>query len=159
MRVSRFFWSVTLLAFLLINENFAQWALAVFVGGYSLSGGFVDAYQFFTLRGYLFFSGFRTIPYIFLYIVIKLFTRFQSRFTKSIAWSGLIGLVGFILLTYWDLQYGYYADIHVSSTMAIAFLFMPTFAIPVMIVLMIFGVIVQFINEKRKGKRESKYYF
>jgi hypothetical protein len=62
----RKYWYLAVLlgAGLLVNENMVQWALAIQVGGMSVGAGFKDAFEHFSISGYLFFTAFRMIPYV-----------------------------------------------------------------------------------------------
>ncbi len=122
---------VLLLVALIVNENLVQWALAVQVGGHSVAAGFEDAFEYFTLFGYLFFTAFRFVPYVGLGIILVTLskTRFKD-YGLPVFVGGLIGILAMILWGSWMAQRPYYTDEHVSSTTAIAFLFIPIYAVP-----------------------------
>jgi hypothetical protein len=65
------YWIITLLTALVVNENLVQWMLAMIIGGYGLLDGFKDAYKYFTIEGYLFFTTFRLFPYVTLGLAVK----------------------------------------------------------------------------------------
>jgi len=52
--LSKAFWTTLFISFILINENFVQWWLAILIGKHTLISGFQDAYKYFTVTGYLF---------------------------------------------------------------------------------------------------------
>jgi len=114
---------------LIVNENVVQWALAVIVGNYSMINGFKDAFEYFSIEGYLFFTAFRLIPYLILGLVVKSFIKKKRKIGLGIGWGGLVGIVFMIIWGSWFAQLPYYTDEHVSSTTAIAFIFIPIYAI------------------------------
>ncbi len=121
--------SVLLLVALLINEHVVHWALAVKVGGYSVAAGFTDAFKYFSVGGYLFCTAFRLIPYMGLAITLLVLSKTKAKdFVLPVWIGGLIGILGTILWGLWMTQRPYYTDEHVSSTTAIAFLFIPLYA-------------------------------
>jgi len=133
MKIILKFWYliVLLLVALLVNENLVQWSLAVQVGGHSVAAGFEDAFESFTLFGYLFFTAFRFVPYVGLGIILVILSKTRVKdYVLPIFAGGLIGVLAMILWGSWMAQRPYYTDEHVSSTTAIAFLFIPIFAVP-----------------------------
>jgi len=118
------------LAALVVNENLVQWALAVRVGGYKLGAGFEDAFEFFTFTGYLFATAFRAAPYAALGGLVFVLSESRWRdFVAPVFAGGLVGILAMIVWGLWEAQRPYYTDEHVSSTTAIAFLFIPIFAL------------------------------
>jgi hypothetical protein len=121
---------VLLLFALVINENTVQWALAVKVGGYSLASGYADAFKYFTVSGYLFFTAFRLIPYLGLGIILIVLSKTKLKdYVLPVFIGGLVGILAMILWGSWVAQRPYYTGEHVSSTTAIAFLFIPIYAV------------------------------
>ncbi|WP_322569658.1 hypothetical protein [Rhodohalobacter sp.] len=122
---------VLLLTALLVNENLVQWALAVQVGGYTVAEGFRDAFEYFTLFGYLFFTAFRLVPYVVIGVILVILSKSKfNDYVLPVFAGGLIGILAMILWGSWMAQRPYYTDEHVSSTTAIAFLIIPFYAIP-----------------------------
>ena len=122
---------VLLLTALIVNENLVQWALAVRVGGYRVAAGFEDAFEYFTPFGYLFFTAFRLVPYVGLGTILVILSKTKlNDYVLPVFAGGLIGILAMILWGSWMAQRPYYTDEHVSSTTAIAFLFIPLYAIP-----------------------------
>lgn len=122
---------VLLLIALIINENIVQWSLAVQVGGYSVAAGFEDAFEYFTPVGYFFFTAFRVVPYIGLGIILVVFSKTSLKdYCLPVFAGGLIGILVMILWGSWVSLRPLYTDEHVSSTTAIAFIFIPIYAIP-----------------------------
>jgi len=120
---------VLLLVALVINENVVQWALAVKVGGHSIATGFADAFKYFTIVGYLFFTAFRLVPYIGLGIILFVLSKTKLKdYVLPVFIGGFIGILAMILWGSWMAQRPYYTDEHASSTTAIAFLFIPIYA-------------------------------
>lgn len=128
-RSIRFFWYTLMFAALLINESTVQWALAVLVGELSIIAGFNDAFGNFSLSGYAFFSAFRFIPYLILAFIVKRYLIPKWPTSSAIAWGGLCGIVVIIVWGSWSAMHAYYTDAQISSTTAIAFLFIPFYAI------------------------------
>lgn len=130
MRIENWYLIVLFIFALVINENVVQWALAVYVGGYTVAGGFQDAFQYFTISGYLFFTAFRLIPYLLLAgVLVLLSTTRQKDYVFPVFVGGILGILVMILWGSWEAQRPYYTSEHVSSTTAIAFLFIPFYAI------------------------------
>lgn len=126
---SKWYLLVLLLAALLINENLVQWALAVTVGHYSIAAGRADAFKYFTIGGYLFFTAFRLVPYVGLGGILIVLSRTRLKdYVLPVFIGGLIGILAMILWGSWTAQHPYYTGEHVSSTTAIAFLFIPIYA-------------------------------
>jgi hypothetical protein len=123
-------YSVTLLLVaLLINENTVQWALAVKIGGYSISGGFREAFKYFSIVGYLFFTAFRIVPYAGLAFLLFMLSKTKSKdYVLPVFIGGLLGILALLLWGFWTAQLPYYTGEHVSSTTAIAFVFIPIYA-------------------------------
>ena len=125
------YWSVLLITALVINEHVVQWALAVHVGGYSVGAGFADAFAHFNMLGYVFFTTFRLVPYVLLGLLLAFLERTRfSDYSAPVLVGGFIGIVAMILVVTWGAQAPYYTDVRVSSTTALAFLFVPVYAVP-----------------------------
>ena len=123
--------SVLLLAALVINENVIQWALAVRVGGHSVSEGYAAAFKYFTLPGYLLFTAFRMIPYVCLGTILVALSKTQLRdYVLPAFVGGLAGILTIIIWGSWEALRPLYTDEHVSSTTAISFIFIPIYAAP-----------------------------
>ncbi len=125
----KYFWYALVFIALLVNENMVQWALAIIVGKLGIVNGFKDAFKYFSVFGYLFFTAFRLIPYLVLASVVRSSLRKRSHRVFGIAWGGLAGIVFALVTGAWSAQHAYYTDVHVSSTTAIAFIFIPLYAI------------------------------
>ena len=125
----KLFWYIFLISFVFINENFVQWLLAIFFGHYSIVGGFNDAYKYITLEGYAFFGMFRLIPYALLGFLVMFLVKREKTISPYIAWSGLVGILSLSVWGYWDAQQALYTNAPVSSTTAIAFIFIPLYSI------------------------------
>lgn len=132
MEVVKRYWylAVLLLAALVINENVVQWALAIKVGGHSVTGGFEDAFEYFSVFGYLFLTAFRLVPYVGLGIILIILSKTKFRdYIPPVFIGGLVGILAMIIWGSWMAQRPYYTDEHVSSTTAITFLFIPMYAV------------------------------
>ena len=146
---------VLLLVALVINENIVQWTLAVRIGGYTIAEGFEDAFKYFTIFGYLFFTAFRLIPYVGLGIILVVLSKTGLKdYVFPVFTGGLIGILAMILWGSWMAQRPYYTDEHVSSTTAIAFLFIPFFAVPIgaigAMLLVGFYTAIRYVLRRRK---------
>jgi len=142
----------------MITENVIQWALAVIVGGYSLAGGFHDAFKYFSVFGYLFFTAFRLVPYVCLWKILIFLSKTNFRdYIPFVFAGGLIGIVVIIIRGLWDVQRPLYTGGHVSSTTAVAFLFIPIYAIPAggIGALLFAAIYTPFRYIFRKGKVEQ----
>jgi hypothetical protein len=119
-----------LLSALVINEWVIQWAVAVGVGGLSVAAGFQDAFHGFSVSGYLFITAFRLVPYVCLGIILIVLsmTRFRD-YVPAVFAGGLIGVLATIIGESWMVLRPLYTHQHVSSTMGIAFLFIPMYAV------------------------------
>ena len=133
MKVMRKYWylAVLLVPALIINENVVQWALAVRVGGLGVAGGFEDAFEYFNVLGYVFFTGFRLVPYVGLGTILVVVSKTEYRdYVPPVLIGGLVGILAMIVWGSWMALRPYYTDEHVSSTTAIAFIFIPMYAVP-----------------------------
>ena len=129
-RLAAVYLVILALAAALINERVVQWSLAVRVGGYTLGDGFKDAFEYFTLGGYLFMTAFRLVPYVVLGSVVVVLSRSRwNDFVHPIFAGGVVGIIATIVWGLWTAQHAYYTEEHVSSTTAIAFLFIPLYAV------------------------------
>lgn len=132
MKTIRKYWYllVLLLIALVVNENFVQWCLAVQVG-YTVAAGFEDAYEYFTLRGYLFFTAFRLVPYLGLGIILLALSKTSLKdYCLPVFAGGLVGILALIIWGSWMALRPLYTAEHVSSTTGIAFIFIPIYAVP-----------------------------
>jgi hypothetical protein len=121
---------VLLLVALLVNENLVQWVLALQVGGLSAAAGFEDTFEHFTLYGYLFLTAFRFVPYVGLGIILVILSKSRVKdYVLPVFVGGLIGILAMILWGSWVSIRPFYTDERARSTTAIAFLFIPVFAV------------------------------
>ncbi len=126
-----FYLFLLLLFALVINENIIQWALAVKIGKYTLSDGFKDAFKYFSFGGYLFFTAFRLIPYVALGIILTVLSKTKfSNYIFPVFIGGLIGILAIFVWGSWMSLRPFYTDEHVSSTTALAFIFIPLYSVP-----------------------------
>ncbi len=123
------YWIAILLAALLINENTVQWALAMVVGKLGIVAGFKDAFEYFGIGGYLFFTGVRFIPYLILGATLSSLASRRPRWIPPLFYGGMAGILAMIIWGSWVSLRPYYTDEHVSSTTALAFLFIPIYAV------------------------------
>ena len=133
MKIKKKYWYlvVLLLVGLIVNENTVQWALAIQVGGMSVGEGFKDAFEYFSIFGYLFFTAFRLIPYVGLGVALLILSKTKiSDYSLAVFYGGLVGILTIIIWGSWESLRPIYTDEHVSSTTAIAFLFIPIYAVP-----------------------------
>jgi hypothetical protein len=129
MKIKKYILALLLLA-ILVNEQVLQWAVAVKVGGYAVSTGFQDAFKDFTVVGYLFFTAFRLVPYVGLGFALVLISRSRLRdYVLPVFAGGVVGILATIVWGSWMDLRPIYAGWHVSSTTAIAFIFIPLYAV------------------------------
>jgi hypothetical protein len=158
----RKYWYLAVLlgAGLLVNENMVQWALAIQVGGMSVGAGFNDAFEHFSISGYLFFTAFRMIPYVGLGVALLVLSKTKiSDYSLAVFYGGLVGILTILIWGSWEVQRPYYTDEHVSSTTAIAFLFIPIYAIPAgllgAVLLSVFYSPFRIIMKRRKAEQAT----
>ena len=133
MEIINKYWCLVVLLFfgLVVNENVVQWILAVQVGGHTVGSGFEEAFESFSILGYLFVTAFRLIPYVGLGILIVIVSK--TRFYENVLpvfFGGLIGILAIIVWGSWEALLPLYTEEQVSSTTAISFIFIPIYAIP-----------------------------
>ena len=121
--------AVILMTALVIDSHLVQWALAVIVGGYSLGAGFEDAFEHFTLVGYLLLTAFRIVPFFGLGIILFALSKGgKKHYVLPVFIGGFLAVFGTTVWGYWETQHAYYTDEHVSSTTALGFLFTSYYA-------------------------------
>lgn len=133
MKTLRKYWYLVVLIFaaLAVNEDIVQWVLAVQVGGHTVGNGFEDAFEFFTIFGYLFFTVFILVPYVGLGIAVVIISKTKLKdYVLPVFIGGLIGILVSIFQDSWMALRPFYTDEHVSSTTAISFLYIPIYAVP-----------------------------
>jgi hypothetical protein len=160
MKTMRKYWYlvVLLLAGLIVNENIVQWALAVQVGDMSVGAGFKDAFEYFSISGYLFFTAFRLIPYVGLGSALLILSRTKFKdYSFPVFYGGLVGILAFIVWGSWMVQRPFYTEDHVSSTTAISFLFIPIYAVPAGVVggILLSAIYMPFRIIKKRRKTEQ----
>lgn len=146
------FWAVLIVIVIFGNENLAQWMLAIWVGNMTVGDGFSDAFKYFTFFGYGFFTLFRLIPYVILALVVKSSIKKGRWATPGIAWGGLLGIALLIFYLSWSSLEPLYTEAHASSTTAIAFIFIPIFAIASGLIGSLIGVGIVFTKNSLIGK-------
>lgn len=133
MQVIKKYWYLTvlLLTALVINENVIHWFLAIKAGGLSVIEGFKEAFKYFSFLGYLFFTAFRLVPYVGLGIILGILSKTKfSDFVPLVFIGGLVGILAMIIWGSWTAQSPLYTDEHISSTSALAFIFIPMYSVP-----------------------------
>lgn len=156
--MSRIYWIVLWVTALLFDHSLVQWALATIVGKMGFVDGFKDAYQYFTLSGYAFFTAFRLVPYLVLALVVWSLKRKHKSATAGVAWGGYLGIVLMIASSYWAALHPLYTGEHASSTTAIAFLIIPFFAIITGAMGSLAGVaLMRVMGMTAPGKRSSGF--
>lgn len=157
------YWLPILFFALIVNENLIQWALAVSVGEHTIKSGFNNAFEYFTLLGYLFMTLFRLVPYISLALILSYLSRTGFKdYCFPVFIGGLIGILSFIIYGLWTSQHAYYTDEHVSSTTPISFLFIPIYAVPVgllsaIVLAIIYTPVRYFILKHKKTEQDSAH--
>jgi hypothetical protein len=147
------FWIIAIVLCFTVSESFVNWMLAVFVGNHEIADGFNRAFQYFSFKGYLFSLAFRAIPFIALFVVVGILKSKLIKYINAISWCWLIGIVFFIGFGYWDVQHSLYTNAHTSSTSAIAFIFIPIYAVAVGLVSGVFGLLCAVIYSQIRTRR------
>ena len=162
MKIMRKYWHLVLLllAGLIVNENIVQWALAVQVGGMSVGAGFKDAFEYFSISGYLFFTAFRLIPYVGLGVALLILSKTKiSDYSLAVFFGGLVGILTFTIWGSWEAQRPFYTDERASATTGLAFLFIPIYAVPAglvgAILISVFYTPFRIIINRRKTERAA----
>ncbi len=153
-KIDRILSYALVISFIFINETTIQWLLAIYVGGMGVTEGFNDAFKYFTLSGYLFFSAFRLIPYLILYFCLKYLVKKKNNNYIGMGWGGLIGVLFIIIWGSWEAQHSYYTDAHTSSTTAIVFLFLPIYSIATGLIGGLTGYVINYVFNKLKTHNE-----
>jgi len=132
-KILREYWYLVVLLFaaLVVNENIVQWVLAVQIGGHTVGTGFEDAFEYFTIFGYLFLTAFRLVPYAGLGIAVVILSKTKLKnYVLPVFIGGLIGILVIIIRGSWMALRPFYTEEHVSSTTAVSFIIIPIYAVP-----------------------------
>jgi hypothetical protein len=132
-KILREYWYLVVLLFaaLVVNENIVQWVLAVQIGGHTVGTGFEDAFEYFTIFGYLFLTAFRLVPYAGLGIAVVILSKTELKnYVLPVFIGGLMGILVIILWGSWMALRPFYTEEHVSSTTAVSFIIIPIYAVP-----------------------------
>lgn len=126
--MKRIFWVTLVLLFLLANEYFSKFLLAVFVGHLEFNSAIERTLQYSTLNSYLFSAGFRAIPFIVLGLFAAKSKLSLTAFGRVGIWLIMLLNTSFILYGYWEMQHSLFTEAHTSSTAALAILWIPIWA-------------------------------
>ncbi len=122
--------ALCLIGLLLIDHYFAQFLAALFIGHYSFPDALQDAYRFFSVQGYLFFTGFRLIPYsVLISALIILNKSNRKNWIEPTFWGGFAGILAFMIWAMSEVFRPLYTNVHMSSTSAVAFIFIPLYSL------------------------------
>jgi len=157
--MSKFFkkyWYYFVLIFtaLFINEDAVHVIVAMVVGKLTVTDSISEVFKYFNWSGYSLTLKFRLVPYIALSIVLLIIGRTKKRhlFNPTFV-GGLIGILGFMLPSMWLVLRPLYTAEHVSSTSPIAFLFIPIYCVPTMILGVLLGnfafVLIRYYSNKK----------
>jgi len=117
-----------------------------------------EVYKYFSWSGFGLLTKFRLVPYIALIIVLIIISRTKKRHLLIPTFvGGLLGILAFMLPNMWLVLSPLYTTEHVSSTSPIAFLFIPIYCVPTMILGVILGnfvfVLIKYFFSKRITSR------
>lgn len=128
--ISAWWWlGVPVALALLVNEQVMLAIVAIVVGGRSLPEAIRDAAGDHPVSAFLFFTPFRLVPYLLLAGVCWWLSRGRGRrFVAAVLAGGCVGIVAFIVVASWQVLRPLYTNERVSSTAALAFLFIPSYA-------------------------------
>ena len=152
LRKNWYYFALILIA-LLLNEDTVHVIVAMAVGQLSLTDAIAEVYKYFSWSGYSLTLKFRLVPYIALSIVLLIIGRTKKRHLFNPAFvGGLLGILCFMLPSMWLVLRPLYTADHVSSTSPIAFLFIPIYCVPTMILGVILGnfafFLIRYTNKK-----------
>ncbi len=121
----------------LVTPSLVIFCLAVFVGGISPIAAIQDIArrQFASGHNLFFLAAFGSIPFAVLIAILKVAsTRLPPRRVSALLVGGLAGIIALMVTTHIMVWYPMYGPGHMSSTSAIAFLFIPFYCLPTMFV-------------------------
>lgn len=118
-----------------VTPELVRWVMEVMLGGATIAGGFTEVLKYTSLAGYAFFGVFRAVPYAALAALLVVVALNRTRpYVWPIFIGGYTATTWFIVTGFWGAQRAYYTGEHVSSTTALAFVFVPIFACIPMVV-------------------------
>ena len=115
--MNKWFWGVLIFCFIVINEITVDWLLAITIGGYGFEASFEHIFRYSSPFAYFESAPFRLIPYLLLTSLAAFLGDYYSVHEKMAFWG------------YWGLNYPSYNGERLSSTAALALLFIPLHAI------------------------------
>jgi len=141
--------SIPLLFAFLFTEDLTHLYTIVKYGGYSIDGAFFKILRDFspiTILGYLFSTCFRLIPYALLsFILFILGRRINRLLLLPTIFGGIAGILTYFIpqtIAVWKPLYT--PGAHVSSTMGLAFIFIPAYSLPYMFTGLVGGLGITF---------------
>jgi hypothetical protein len=127
--MKRMFWYFLLFLFLMINESFAKFMLAIFVGDLGFSDAYTKTFQYASLGSYIMSASFRTLPYIALSVFALKSKSTDSKIGRITIWCIALFIAAFHFYGYWGMQHSLFTDAHTSSTSALALIWIPIWAL------------------------------
>ena len=127
--MNKWFWGVLILSFVLINERTIDWLLAITVGGYGFEASIKRTFLHSSPQGYFFSATFRLIPYLLLACLAMFQGNYYSVHEKIAFWTALAAITLFHSWGFGGLSYPLYTGEHLSSTAALALIFIPLNAV------------------------------
>jgi hypothetical protein len=130
---------VTLVLLVSTNTTIVNWLLAIFVGNYGIWEGYERAVRNFSITGYFLTTAFRSFPFV---LLLRYSLKSDINKMPEIKWFVLIVITYFIAWGYWDTLHTLYTPERTSSTAALAYVFIPIFAIGIGIVAGVIGYVL-----------------
>jgi hypothetical protein len=127
--MNKWFWGVLIFCFFVINEITVDWLLAITIGGYGFEASFEHIFRYSSFFAYFESAPFRLIPYLLLTSLAAFLGGYYSVHEKVAFWGALMAIALFHFWGYWGLHYPSYNGERLSSTAALALLFIPLHAI------------------------------
>jgi len=135
--ISNWHWFLPLFLGLIVTEDVVHFFVMLEAGSLGVGQAFVKIFEPFTwlsVFGYLFFTGFRIVPFALLAIITGLLGRkIRGAFLVFTVLGGLIGIFLFYLPATASVWWPLYVGPRMSSTAVLAFLFIPFYTVPYMI--------------------------
>jgi hypothetical protein len=143
----KLFWTILPLPVGLATPSAVIWWLELFVAHTSLASAIVDLAQRQFAKGENLFwlALFGLIPFALLSVISLIAARFVSRRRLAcISAGGLVGILAFMVPAHASVWYPLYGGGHISSTAAIAFIFIPFYCIATLLIGLLVGLAISF---------------
>lgn len=152
----KLFWVALPLVVGLVTPSAIIFCLEVFVGRISVAAAFVDdaERQFAKGENLFLLAVVGLFPFVLLSIFLLIVARrLPTRRLACVSLGGLTGILGLMIPLHVSVWYPLYGGGHVSSTSAIAFLFIPFYCVVTLILGMILGWAASLVPSIRAPRR------